>query len=196
MRDVALFVEDAAHETVLQALVRRLAEEHDVEVAFRSYSVRGGAGKVVKELVRFLRDLKRGHRTLPDLLIVGRDANCQGLLKRRQELEPLGKLCGCQAVYAIPDPHIERWLLLDSAAFKAVLGRGCEAPQQKCERKRYKRLLIEAVRAAGVTPLLGGIEHAEAIVAAMHLQSLESADESLGRLLKDLRSIFNSWKQA
>ena len=77
---------------------------------------------------------------------MGRDANCQGYLKRRQELEPAVEYCGCKVVYAIPDPHIERWLLLDSAAFKAVLGRGCDAPKQKCERKRYKRLLLDAVR--------------------------------------------------
>jgi hypothetical protein len=98
-------------------------------------------------------------------------------------------------VYAIPDPHIERWLLLDAAAFKAVLGRGCEAPQQKCERRRYKRLLMEAVRSAGVTPLLGGIKYADSLVKMMDLRSVESADESLGRLLKDLRTVFKAWEQ-
>jgi hypothetical protein len=195
MPNVALFVEDFAHETFLKAMVQRLGEEHHVDLAFQPYSVRGGAGKVVKELRQFLRDLERGRRGLPDLLIVGRDANCQGLLKRRQELEPVAEHCGCQVVYAIPDPHIERWLLLDSAAFKAVLGRGCEAPQQKCERRRYKRLLMEAVRAAGVTPLLGGIEYADSLVKLMDLRSVESADESLGRLLKDLRTVFKAWEQ-
>lgn len=123
MRNVALFVEDFAHETFLRAMVQRLGREHHVEVAFRPYSVRGGSGKVVRELRRFLSDLQRGRWELPDLLIVGREANCLGHQKRRQELEPLASNCGCQLVYAIPDPHIERWLLLDSAAFKAVLGR-------------------------------------------------------------------------
>ena len=135
MHNVALFVEDFAHETFLKAMVQRLGDEHHVDVAFHSFSVRGGAGKVVKELREFLRDLRCGRRGLPDLLIVGRDANCQGFLKRRQELETVAVHSGCQVVYAIPDPHIERWLLLDSAAFKAVLGRGCAAPRQKCERR-------------------------------------------------------------
>jgi len=93
------------------------------------------------------------------------------------------------------DPHIERWLLLDSAAFKAGPGRGCDVPQQKCERKHFKRLLLEAVRAAGVTPLLGGIEYTETLVKAMDLRRLESADESLGRLLKNLRVLFKTWEQ-
>ncbi len=195
MRNVALFVEDLAHETFLRAMVQRLGREHHVEVAFRPYSVRGGSGKVVRELRRFLSDLQRGRWELPDLLIVGRDANCLGHQKRRQELEPLASNCGCQVVYAIPDPHIERWLLLDSAAFKAVLGRGCDVPQQKCERKHFKWLLLEAVRAAGVTPLLGGVEYAETLVKAMDLRRLESTDESLGRLLKNLRVIFKTWEQ-
>src|SRR5271157_3274990 len=140
-------------------------------------------------------DLQRGRRELPDLLIVGRDANCLGHQKRRQELEPLASTCGCQVVYAIPNPHIERWLLLDSAAFKAVLGRGCDVPHQKCERRHFKRLLLEAVRGAGVTPLLGGVEYTETLVNAMDLRRLEPADESLGRLLKNLRVIFKTWEQ-
>jgi hypothetical protein len=195
MPNVALFVEDFAHETFLKAIVQRLHEDHRVQIAFQSYSVRGGAGRVVSELRQFIRDLRLGRKALPDLLIVGRDANCQGYLKRRQELEPAAEQCGCRVVYAIPDPHIERWLLLDSAAFKAVLGRGCDSPKQKCERKRYKRLPLEAVRAAGVTPLLGGIEYTEDLVKAMQLPFLESEGESLGRLVKDLRAVFKTWER-
>ena len=41
MPDVALFVEDFAHEAFLRAMVQRLGEERRVEVAFRPYSVRG-----------------------------------------------------------------------------------------------------------------------------------------------------------
>lgn len=53
---------------------------------------------------------------------------------------------------------------------------------------------MEAVRAAGVTPLLGGIEYTETLVKAMDLRRLESADESLGRLLKNLRVLFKTWE--
>jgi hypothetical protein len=194
MRKVALFVEDFAHETFLKAIVQRLGEDYRINLAFQPYSVRGGAAKVVSELRQFIRDLQVGRKALPDLLIVGRDANCQGYLKRRQELEPAAGNCGCKVVYAIPDPHIERWLLLDSSAFKSVLGKGCDAPKQKCERKRYKRLLLEAVRAAGVAPLFGGIEYTEDLVKAMHLPFLESEGESLGRLIKDLRVVLKTWE--
>ena len=96
-------------------------------------------------------------------------------------------------ICAIPDPHIERWLLLDSSAFKTVLGKGCDAPNQKCSRDRYKQLLIEAMKNADVSPLLGGIEHAEDIVNAMDLVKMELADPSLGKFLKELKSKFNVW---
>ncbi len=96
-------------------------------------------------------------------------------------------------VCAIPDPHIERWLLIGSAAFKAVLGKGCAAPDYKCERDRYKKLLIQAIRDAGLSPLLGGMEHAEDIVNAMDLERMEQADDSLGKLIKALHKKFKEW---
>ena len=94
----------------------------------------------------------------------------------------------------MPDPHIERWLLLDAAAFKAVLNRGCSPPDQKCEKGRYKSLLRDAVRAAGVTPPLGGIEYAEDIVREMDLDSAARTDQSFGNVLGELRAKFNEWR--
>ena len=85
--------------------------------------------------------------------------------------------------HAIPDPHIERWLLVDSAAFKAVLGVGCEAPDPKCQRDRYKRLLREAIQKAGINPSLGGIEYAADIVAEMDFTHVPHPDESLAKFI-------------
>jgi hypothetical protein len=97
-------------------------------------------------------------------------------------------------IVAVPDPHIERWLSLDSAGFKSVLGHGCSAPDQKCKKDRYKRLLAEAVRDAGLKPIFGGIEHAEDLVRGMTLSRVERADASLGHFLKDLRAQFRQWE--
>lgn len=93
------------------------------------------------------------------------------------------------AVKAVPDPHVERWLLLDGAAFRGVLGRGCDAPDQKCDRGRYKELLARAIYDAGVAPSLGGIELAEDIVAAMDLKRAVRADRSLERFIDELRPV-------
>lgn len=196
MRKIVLFAEDFAHEVLLKTLIRRLADLQHISIGRLDIrSARGGHGRVLSELDQYLREVHRGRQNVPDLLIVGTDSNCKGLLKRRQEVEEVIEKYQLPVVCAIPDPHIERWLLLDSAAFKAVLGKGCDAPDQKCERNRYKHLLINAIRNAGVTPLFGGIEHAEDIANQMNLPRLEKSDESFGKFLKALRDKFNEWKQ-
>ncbi len=195
MREIALFVEDFAHKEFLAALLQRLASESRVAVHLDWRNARRGHGAVVNELKQFLRDLQRGRDGLPDLVVVATDANCKGLVERlRQITEVTGKV-DVPTVCAVPDPHIERWLLVDSAAFKFVFGRGCDAPDQKCERSRYKKMLIDAIRSSGVVPNLGGIEFADDIVAAMDLTRAAAADASLSRLIEDLRAVFKGWQQ-
>ena len=195
MREVVLFTEDLAHDAFLKPLISRLASIHAIPVAIQPRSTRGGHSMVIRALRRYLRELRTGQSSPPDLLVIATDANCRTHQGRRREIEAETEDFRDSVVCAIPDPHIERWLLLDSAAFKAVLGKGCSPPDRKCERRRYKRVLIEAVRDAGVTPLLGGIEHAEEIIQAMDLHRMEQADESLGKLLRDLNARFREWTQ-
>ena len=97
-------------------------------------------------------------------------------------------------VLAIPDPHVERWLLLDGAAFKAVFGRGCRAPDRKCDRDRYKRRLVEAIQAAGVEPILGGIEYAEDIIRHLDIDRAARADTSFRRFIDNLRTELQRWQ--
>ena len=94
---------------------------------------------------------------------------------------------------AVPDPHIERWLLLDGSAFKTVFGKGCEAPDQKCDRDRYKGLLIQAILATGRLPNLGGIEYAKDIVLQMDIHRASGLDKSFRRFVEDLFNTFRKW---
>lgn len=199
MREIALFVEDFGHEEFLNALLQRVAEEHGIEVHIKAYSVRHGHGKVITELKKYLRDLRRHKANLLDLVVVATDANCKGLNERQKEIIHAATrddvAIPIRMIYAIPDPHIERWLLIDSAAFKEVFGKGCRAPDQKCEKNRYKQLLLNAIREAGITPPLGGLEYSSDIVKALDLKRMEQADESLGKFLKDLQALFRSWQR-
>lgn len=196
-KQIGLFVEDFGHETVIQAILQRYAQMYHLDIAVQSRSVRGGLGRMIRELRQYLRDVHRDPAAATlDALIIARDANCKGQPERRRELEEAfqrGSLA-MPPVYAIPDPHIERWLLLDSKAFKQALGSGCQAPDSKCERGRYKRLLSEAVRAAGLSPLLNGLEHAEAIINAMNLDRMQHHDASLGQFLQDVETLFQLWE--
>ena len=191
MREIALFGEDFAHRQVVGALVRRLADESGIDVRLEWRSAVRGHGRVVQEFGRYLRDLARGGER-PDLIIIGTDANCRGLNERVREIGSPD--APASIVLAIPDPHIERWLLLDGAAFRKVFGRGCDAPDRKCGRDLYKQRLIQAIHAAGITPTLGGIEFAEDIVQHMDVERAVRADRSLERFVDELRSAFRRWQ--
>lgn len=192
MREVALFVEDDAHQQFIGALVRRIAAEFNIVVRLDWRSAVGGYGRVVAELAEYMHDLRRQGGPWPDVIVVATDANCKGLNQRTKEVGHLD--APAPMILAIPEPHIERWLLLDGAAFKAVFGTGCDAPDQKCDRGRYKQQLIEAIHAAGTVPLLGGIEYAEDIVKEMRIDRASRLDRSFKRFVEDLRDTFQGWQ--
>ncbi|MDE2723063.1 MAG: DUF4276 family protein [Gemmatimonadota bacterium] len=192
MREIALFVEDNAHRQVIGALVCRIAEEYNIPIHPDWRNVVRGHGKVIAELDNYIRDLKRQRSPWPDLIVVATDANCKGLNERTREI--VRRDAPAPMILAIPDPHIERWLLLDGAAFKAVFGKGCDAPDQKCARDRYKQRLIEAIYATGITPRIGGIEYAEDIIQKMNINRAARADNSFNQFVSDLRNIFRGWQ--
>ena len=137
MPDISLFGEDAGHEAVLKALLARLSKDYNVRARVRTLSATGGITRVHHELSVYLKDIDRGKISVPDMIVLATDSNCKGYNDRRQEMqrvvEPYPALVNI-VVYAIPDPHIERWLLTDATAFRSVLGRGCNLPQHKCQK--------------------------------------------------------------
>ncbi|MFN7922039.1 MAG: hypothetical protein U0Q16_18190 [Bryobacteraceae bacterium] len=196
MPEIALFCEDSFHERFVVSMIERFARERSVYVAVRKYSARGGLPKVREEFRDFLRDLDRNRRRIPDLGIVVTDANCHGLHKRRSQLDGAFKLYPdfrSLFEFAIPDPHVERWMLADPLAFQSVFGRGCTLPAIKCRKDEYKKLLRQEIQKSGIDPALGGEEYAEDIVNAMDLGYAEVQEPSLGLFLKALKSRFNSW---
>ena len=192
MREIALFGEDFAHQRVIGALVERVADECGIDVRLDWRSAVRGHGRVVQEFKRYLQDLARqGARSDP--IVVATDANCRGWNEHAGEI---GKPdAPAPMVLAVPDPHIERWLLLDGAAFKSVFGKGCDAPDRKCDRDLYKQRLVQAIHTTGITPILGGIEFAEDIVRAMDVERAMRADRSLERFVDDLRAAFRQWRR-
>ena len=191
IREIALFGEDSAHRQIIDALVNRLAKESNTTVRLNWVNAQGGHGQVVDEFNTFLRDLRR-HGGIPDLIVVATDADCIGVNERRREFEQVN--APAPIVLATPDPHVERWLLLDGAAFREVFGRGCDAPDQRCDRDLYKQRLISAIYAAGITPTLGGIEFAEDIVQYMNIDRAMRSDDSLRRFVSEIRQTFRQWQ--
>jgi hypothetical protein len=193
-REILIFVEDTFHRAFLEALLQRLAASFRLPIHLELRNSVGGYGKVISELKGFVSNWRLERESFPDLLVVATDANCHGLNERKNAVikavpNELSTVC------AIPDPHIERWMLLDSKAFKTVFGRGCDAPDQKCDKGRYKMLLAQAMVTAGVTPLLGGAEYAADIAAAMDLDHAAQLDPSFQHFLRDLRAVLVGWSQ-
>lgn len=191
MFEALMFVEDDAQETFLKRLVERLACEAGVELRLRVRISQGGSGRVLNQLKSYVAGWKAGTEGLPAGLVVAVDANCHGYTKRRNELDAKAGGLKHLVIHAIPDPHIERWLLLDGEAFKNVLGHGCKAPDEKCEKRRYKRLLAEAVVEAGIQPLLGGVEYAEELADKLNVQRVCDHDASFNRFVQELRTWLN-----
>lgn len=191
-----MFVEDQAHEVFLVAILQRFSSKYNVAVKQKSINARGGRGKVISELKQYQNDLQRNKETLPDLIIVGTDSNCKGFREREKEINRNITDIEELVISMIPEPHIERWFLIDPDSFKAVFGKGCPTPDQKCERDRYKDMFLEAITEVGVIPLLGGIEHINDLVKEMNLQRMKNNDKSIRRFLNSLNRRFKSWQQS
>jgi hypothetical protein len=193
---IGLFLEDQAHKSFISPLLNRLIQESSLEIQVEERSVSGGHGAVLEALGQYLKDVQRQELNYYDAVVVGTDANCMGLMDRRKEVERVTSVYPhISVVLAIPDPHIERWFLLDSAAFKKVLKVGCRAPDQKCSRDRYKNELRQAVSQQGTFAPLGGIEYAEDIVEHLDMKTA-SKDKSFGQFVSDVRRVLKSWARA
>ncbi len=172
---------------VVGGLIQRVSREVNVEAKTEWRNAYGGYGRVVAEFKKYFHDV-RGQATSPDLVVVVTDANCKGYNERSKVLS-IDRNSVPPVVCAIPDPHIERWLLLDGAAFKKVFGRGFRAPKKKCERDFYKKILSDAYIDVEADPSIGGIECARRIVSEIDLDRAADADDSFQRFIDDLRRV-------
>jgi len=178
MTDVLLFFEDAGHQSIIEPLVMRIASESHVVPILHRRTAAGGRSRVVSELRAFVRDRQAGVTPQFDLAVVATDSNCQGAKWRgiiEQILAPVTGAGTPPVVIVVPNPHVERWMLVDSHAFRTVFGRGCAANE---------------IRASGIEPQLGGIEYGPDVIAGMNLERMITADPSLGAAITDLRHAF------
>ena len=185
---VVYFFEDVAHERFVRALVHRVAEEYHVPIEDDVRNATQGS-RVRVELRRFIREIgSRSHKPCPEMLVVVIDGNCRGVSQVRREILAEIERSGAtiaHLVFAIPNPHIERWYLEDQQAWAQVLpGAKAKKIKYKCERDRYKNELKKAIRAAGVEPLLGGAEYGEEIAKALSPQQLDRSFQDFWRDLK------------
>ena len=174
-------------------LFSRLAAEAqwvENELDLKVLSARGGGS--LTAFRKFLKDARRHGHLNADLLIVGMDANCKGFTVRRDEV---AKVAGKSNTYpvviaAIPEPHVERWYLLDLTALGKAAGVPivAAAPAYICEKNHYKTLLRQAFKDSGITPPLGGLEYGPLIAQHMDLFAAAKQDHGLAEYVEKARA--------
>ena len=166
-RTIALALEDRAHETVIRALLKRIFSDEgqdlrDWELVILS-NRGGGSLNRAYEYAKQYGDPGQAC----DLLVIASDANCTEFVEKRKQIE--GRLKGYpgRVALALPDPHIEHWLILDPGAFRqgVDIPRGIVPPQYKCDKNYYKTELNRLLQSEGIVPQFpGGIEFAPDII--------------------------------
>jgi hypothetical protein len=197
---ILYFLEDRAQEGFIKALVNRVAQDESIPLNSLNHDVRSarGGSRAITEFGRFMRDTMQTSSSDVDLLIVAIDGNCKGYRDRVRQLEqyirqnhPLRN----KVVYAVPDPHIERWYMMDQRAFKNGVGvdRSPDMPPYKCKKDYYKQLLRKTLVESNVGSLLGGAEYAENIVSSItSLDSLRSQNAGFQNFVDGLRAFFRA----
>jgi len=199
---IVYFVEDIAHEGIIKALVEKVAREKSIDVKNLTHDFRSsrGGSKFIKAFESFLEDVEKAGFSDADFLVVVKDGNCKGYtecIKRLQKKIKEGHPLRDRVVYAVPNPHIERWYVMDQRAFKkgVGLGKAPNLPPYKCEKDYYKRVIRQALESANIKSLLGGVEFAERIVDEVQdLELLFRDAPDLGRFVDELRRMFVSLK--
>jgi hypothetical protein len=187
---IDLFAEDRAHEELLKALIGRLSGEEGLDIVIRTRASRGGHGRALAGFELNQAAVEQGFPPLPDLLVVAVDANCQRYQEAQRELQ--GRLrpeLRGRTALACPDPHVERWFMADPESFATVVGVEPPRERRKCQRDRYKRLLVDAIRNGGHVPILGGIEFARDLVLAMDLYRACRNEPSLRSFVDGARAV-------
>lgn len=191
-----LIVEDTAQEIIARALFRRLSYEEGVRISI-SIAIKGGYGGVLTEIKVFQKALAKGAIPggMPDLLLVLGDSNCHNFQERKKEIMSIIDnnifpflVVGC------PDPHVEKWLLIDQHALSIVFGVSLNISLDKCKKDYYKDELKRIVRFAGWSMTQEGIEYSRDIIENIDFTRAEKNDHSFKYFISDLRSILRNIK--
>jgi hypothetical protein len=188
--DVAFYLEDFAHESFVPALVKRLAVDVECSINPIIRSATGGHGVVMGEFQKFVRDVKKRGAIMPPLLVVALDGNSVGRVGRvNQVREVVNDMEYRGRVVCIaPEPHIERWYLIDKETLQELLqsSTAIPLPPTNGRKDQFKQALAQAVVSAGVDAPFEGIEYGEELAERMNLVRAGSRADDFSMAVDDL----------
>lgn len=178
--------EDEATERIIDALVKRQAELLGLYARQRqAFCWRGSeVARRVAEWKAFV--ARSGYAAFT---IFALDGNGKGTSEARKKLEDLlPESRPPHYLLAIPDPHIERWVLLDGNALQRVFSAPPSPAPPGGGRDFYKNFLAGLAQASLKTHETDGTEYAPDITEVMDFAVAEDADRSLHLFLSSLRA--------
>jgi hypothetical protein len=216
---MAYFLEDKGHEQFVPPLVERLAliverlalidaQQYGKMLSFQRVQVLAQSterdssysrgNRIDKDFKRFLSSSQR--IIAADMVILCRDANSEGPQNRKRQLNDMiekhSLIKTIPIVFAIPDPYIEFWYLMDRTALSKTLG--LQRIQTKIsstsrDKKYYKDKLREVCAEAGLES--NGIELGKEIVACMNVNQVAKNQQTVRDLQNDLRNVLHALYQ-
>lgn len=189
---IIFYLEDAAQEAIIPPLVERLIQDEGKNIGDYALLVLGArGGGSISAYKAYIKQVKKQKNLNADVLIVGSDGNCNGFTKRRQQLMDASKnIPYPYIITAIPDPHVERWYMLDGHALAMAADTAVQAvvPAIKCDKNHYKTLLKKTFTDQNVFPPLGGIEYGPEVAKTMDLYAAGTADHAFRDFVDQVRS--------
>jgi hypothetical protein len=190
---IALFLEDAAQESFLSALMLRIAEACGVEIGRVVLDVRsaaGGKATALSEYARYIRDVVAGRESAP-IVVVAVDSDCKGRAPVVDTIRGIAERVGYQGsiIGAVPVPHIEKWYCEDRKAFALGTGAPMPALPFKCEPDYYKRAVLASLKQSGVVAPLAAAPYGADIARVVNLELLRTNDSSFDGFYTDVREV-------
>jgi hypothetical protein len=200
---IIYFLEDRAQDGFIKAIVERIAKEESIPTSSLITDIRSskrGGSRCVKEFKVFIKDSEKTGTENVDFLVVAIDGNRKGYRDRIRELEKHIKPdhpFKNRVIYAVPDPHIERWYITDQRAFKdgVKIDKAPDLPPYKPKKDYYKQVINRALKDSGVDSSLGGAEYAERIVEKIDLDLLGKQNAGFQTFIEDLRRAFRQMRR-
>lgn len=171
----------------IEPFVVRLARTEGVGLRIIVRHSTGGAGSAIAALRQYVVDLQRGRTDYADILVVAIDANSVGVAGRRKQIQRVTGNYAGTVVMAIPDPHVEAWLLADPRALPLALGEAREI-DVPATATNWKAELSKACSTLGTTAVAGGIEYANAIAGHMRVTVAGQNQPTIATFTSDLQA--------
>ena len=191
----------------MTALVRRLLKEERVEVQVAVRTGQGGS----QSLSMFKDDFREWRKSfweMPDAVLLCRDSDCRpraDVLKQFEKERRESEAKGCTLLFAVFEPEIERWYLLDEKAFEKACGFRLPGtpPSPECRkrggrrRKRfsYKKFIRKQAAEKGLRLLHHGAEWADEIVQRTDFSLAAGRDPAFEEFLEEIRDWLGRLKQ-